>query len=205
MTENFRKPVSCGVAQTQRGIILFVALIALIAMTLAAIALIRSVDTSTIIAGNLAFKQSGTASADVALNNASDWLNATSLSNPTALETNSAANGYYATSNGLNLASDATWASGTSALATGVGITNGTDTSGNAIRYVIQRMCQSTGAATTTGCLFGAATANSGSQAVKDATEAGGGATASASPIYRVTVRVTGPRNTVSYVQAFVY
>ena len=38
----------------QRGVVLFFALIALVAMSLAAVALIRSVDTSTIIAGNLA-------------------------------------------------------------------------------------------------------------------------------------------------------
>ena len=42
----------------QRGVVLFIALIALVAMSLAAVALVRSVDTATIIAGNLAFKQS---------------------------------------------------------------------------------------------------------------------------------------------------
>lgn len=189
----------------QRGVVLFIALIALVAMTLATVALIRSVDTSTVIAGNLAFKQASTASADVALNNASDWINTISTGNPTILETDSPSNGYYATSTGRNLIADATWATGASVLATGTGITSGTDTSGNTIRYIIQRMCRSSGTATTNNCVFGAATANSGSQAVKDATEAGGPVSASASPIYRVTVRVTGPRNTVSYIQGLLY
>ena len=44
--------------------VLFFALIALVVMSLAAVALIRSVDTSTMIAGNLAFKQSATTSGD---------------------------------------------------------------------------------------------------------------------------------------------
>lgn len=48
----------------QRGVVLFFALISLLAIMLAAVALVRSVDTSTIIAGNLAFKQSATSSGD---------------------------------------------------------------------------------------------------------------------------------------------
>ena len=42
----------------QRGVVLFIALIVMVAMSLAAIALIRSVDTTNILIGNLAFRQS---------------------------------------------------------------------------------------------------------------------------------------------------
>lgn len=41
----------------QRGVVLFIALIILVAMTLAGIGMMRSVDTGSMIAGNLAFKQ----------------------------------------------------------------------------------------------------------------------------------------------------
>jgi Tfp pilus assembly protein PilX len=41
----------------QRGVVLLIALIMLVAMTLAGIGMMRSVDTGTVIAGNLAFKQ----------------------------------------------------------------------------------------------------------------------------------------------------
>lgn len=51
----------------QRGVVLFFALIALVAMSLAAVALIRSVDTSTLIAGNLAFKQATKNSAEAGI------------------------------------------------------------------------------------------------------------------------------------------
>jgi len=51
----------------QQGIVLPITLIVLVAMTLAGIALLRSIDTSSIIAGNLAFKQSATASGDAGI------------------------------------------------------------------------------------------------------------------------------------------
>jgi Tfp pilus assembly protein PilX len=58
----------------QRGVVLFFALISLLAIMLAAVALIRSVDTSTMIAGNLAFKQAATTSGDAGTEAAINWL-----------------------------------------------------------------------------------------------------------------------------------
>ncbi len=60
-------PYERGRLRSQRGVILIITLIVLVAMTLASIAMVRSVDTSTVIAGNLAFKQSATASGDAGL------------------------------------------------------------------------------------------------------------------------------------------
>jgi len=200
-----RFAIQSSLPSQQRGAALFIALVMLVAMMMSAVALIRSVDTATVIAGNLAFKQASTASADVALNNASDWLDATMGATPAVLYNDSTANGYYATSTGLNLTADATWAAATSKLASGTDITAGVDSSGNEIRYVIQRMCQGTGAAAAATCLFGATILTSSSQAVHDSTEAGAVTTTSTSPMYRITVRVSGPRNTISFVQGFLY
>ena len=75
----------------QRGVVLFFTLIAMLAMMLAAVALIRSVDTSTLIAGNLAFKQAATTSGDAGIENAIVSLTATQTAN-----------------NALNVLSDAT-------------------------------------------------------------------------------------------------
>lgn len=50
--------------RAQQGVVLFVALIILVAMTLAGIALMRSVDTNVLIAGNLAFRQGATMAGD---------------------------------------------------------------------------------------------------------------------------------------------
>jgi flagellin-like protein len=41
----------------ERGVVLIIALIVLVAMTLVAIGTLRSVDTSNVVAGNLGFKQ----------------------------------------------------------------------------------------------------------------------------------------------------
>ena len=57
---------------------------------------------------------------------------------------------------------------------------------------------------TDANCLFSDAKTETSSKRVKPATEAGANTT-SKPPIYRITARVTGPRNTVSYIQAYAY
>jgi Tfp pilus assembly protein PilX len=51
------RPIRCGHANGQRGVVLFIALIALVALSLAGIALYRSVESGNTVAGNLAFRQ----------------------------------------------------------------------------------------------------------------------------------------------------
>ncbi|MDO5690916.1 MAG: hypothetical protein Q4G70_00340 [Pseudomonadota bacterium] len=77
----------------QKGITLLMALIALVALSLASVALIRSVDTGLVIAGNQAFKEACLGAADRAVEDATTWLNS---QNKTALLTTNAAEGYYA-------------------------------------------------------------------------------------------------------------
>ena len=58
----------------QSGVVLIIALIVLVAMSLAGIALFRQVGTGLTIAGNLAFKQAATAAADFGVEDARKWL-----------------------------------------------------------------------------------------------------------------------------------
>ena len=58
----------------QRGVVLFIALIVLVAMTLAGIAIMRSVDTGNLIAGNVAFKQGTLSAADRGIDEAFKYL-----------------------------------------------------------------------------------------------------------------------------------
>ena len=188
----------------QVGVVLFIALIALIVMSLAAVALIRSVDTNTMIAGNLSFKQSALISADSGVETALGWLKNQSVPNtdPKAdLNANLNAQGYYATS-----ADDAkTLADSSNAkLATGSNINAGLDSSGNTIQYIIQRMCKNTGAADTSHCLYGPAGEDENSKSHCDLSNPCLGEPTGAL-LYRITTKVTGPKNTVSYSQAFVY
>lgn len=198
----------------QQGVVLFIALIALVVMSLAAVALIRSVDTNTMIAGNLAFKQSALVSSDRGVETALAWVEAKTIATPADLNADTAANadnGYFATYLTPDLDDDAilkdsdTWADAKSSYATGADIAAGTGPDGNNIRYIVQRMCREAVAPTADKCLFGEAELGSGSKGVKDATEAGAIINTQQSPMYRVTVKVTGPKNTVSYAQTFVY
>lgn len=188
----------------QHGVVLFVALIALVVMSLAAVALIRAVDTNTLITGNLSFKQSSVVAADQGIEAALVALNAQAIANATALNTSSAADGYFATflppSPNLDdlavLKSDATWAAN-SVEVPSVG--------SESIRVIVQRMCRNELDPAKETCLFGEEEVGSGSKGVKGATEAGAIINGAPSPMYRVTVRAVGPKNTVSYTQAYVY
>lgn len=196
----------------QRGVVLFFALVALVVMSLAAVALIRSVDTSTIIAGNLAFKRAATTSGDAGIERAMTWLAATQLANVTknalsdtthALNANNAALGYYSNADpALDLFADATWTDATAS-------TSVTDLSSNSVRYIIQRMCRTANVAIKDAdCLFSGPTLDNNGQAIRlpqDVCEGPGCPVAGQTPQIRITTRTTGPKNTVSYLQAFVY
>jgi len=206
--------LQCGHAGRQHGVVLFFALIALVVMSLAAVALIRSVDTSTMIAGNLAFKQSATTSGDSGVEAAIGALSAMQTGdtlNPLidvadVFNQDDAANGYFATADdsALNLTDPATWNGGNSKLV-------GTDASGNTVSYIIQRMCREPNVVLSTkNCLFSGATIGGDGMetpllsTVCPATNPGCPKVGQ-SPQYRITSRTEGPANTVSYVQAFVY
>ncbi len=194
-------PVSMPVADPpypakQAGVVLFIALIALVVMSLAAVALIRSVDTNTLIAGNISYKQSALISSDSGVETALSWL-----TTQTDLNENLNTQGYYATS-----ADEAkTLADSPNAkVATGNLLTDGVDSSGNTIKYIIQRMCNNSGAANTTHCLYGPPGEDENSKSNCDLSNPCLGEPTGAL-LYRITTKVTGPKNTVSYSQAFVY
>jgi Tfp pilus assembly protein PilX len=191
----------------QQGVVLVIALIVLIAMTLAGIALMRSVDTSNLIAGNLAFQQAATHSADTGVETAVKWLETTNATNNgLALETSDNTNGYVANgSDSTNNPSagqswDAFW--NATLAARKVDLNGGSeDDAGNKVSYVIDRMCANAGpktggASCVASPVVTAATGNNESTEVQ--------LNAPSVVYYRVTVRVAGPRNTVSYVQAMV-
>ena len=83
--------------QAQRGVTLLFALVTLVVLLLATLALVRSVDTSTILMGNIAFKQDATATADQATRQAVTYLTAHS----SVLNTDDTTNGYYASTQEL--------------------------------------------------------------------------------------------------------
>jgi len=187
----------------QRGMVLIIAIIVLVAMSLAALALMRSVDTNTIIAGNLAFQQSATHSADTGIETAIGWLKDNNTGS--TLDSDSSSNGYSA--NGADPAQSPVvgqswndyWAS---TLSHRPPVPLVTDSAGNTVSYVIDRLCNNAGGKTAGAACIASPAVTS---AVGNAEEFLGGELKAPSVVYyRITVRVAGPRNTVSYVQSVV-
>ncbi len=203
LTHNTR-PTGLGPARKrQDGVVLIVALVVLVAMTLAAIALMRSVDTNTVIAGNLAFQQSATHSSDTGVETAIAWLNANKAGS--TLDSDDSTNAYAA--NGSNAAlSPAVGQSWNDYWATTLSARPpyalAKDSAGNTVSYVIDRLCNNAGPKTGGAACIASpvVTAASGNEE-----EAGAKPLNAPSVVYyRITVRVAGPRNTVSYVQSVV-
>jgi len=193
-TRNMRK--------RQRGTVLFIALIVLVAMTLAGIAIMRSVDTATLIAGNLAFKQGTIQAADNGVEQGYQWL----LANRATLANSNLGSGYYSSRPGTepDWNDPLTWANA---------VNVGTDAAGNTVSYVIHRLCNCPDTLYNGTCASGSAQQCALTTASNVAPPPGQGDSFSVGApgfledpklYYRITVRTQGPRNTTSYVQSMV-
>jgi Tfp pilus assembly protein PilX len=202
------KPGVCSMQhplrKVQSGVVLIIALIVLVAMTLAALALIRSVDTNNLIAGNMAFQQAAAHSADAGIETAAAWLGSAS---DTDLESDHASSGYVSdgslSSNSPAADTHYSWDEYWSKSISGSGrvVKLPQDQAGNTAYYVIDRLCTTIGAKNKINCVV------SPSSRIGEGNSAGTGSSQFNAPItvyYRITVRVEGPRNTVSYVQSVV-
>lgn len=189
--------------RAQDGLVLFVALIVLVAMSLAGVALMRSVDTGVVVAGNMAFKQAAIMVADRGTQEATKWL-ADNSGGPTLQSTNTA-KGYYSSRPVVepDWFDSASWADS-------LAVNGGTpDSSGNVVRYVIHRMCtqpdtpyngSNAGVANECALYFAASAASSGGSMAVGAPQFIG----TPQLYYRVTTRVEGPRDTVTVIQTSV-
>ncbi len=195
----------------ERGLVLYIALIVMVAMALAAIALIRSTDTGTLVTGNLVLKQAAMSAVDRSVEHAIHalWDPPLHIADPTR---HSLTENYYACVRNAAgtacldanspipdvpavLASpDAFSAAG---LSTGLIVDDDAD---NKSYFVIERMCLDGAVGvkpTGNNCNLSSASmgADPGTQHYEGLIRPG-------NAYYRVTVMVTGPRNTVAYAQA---
>ena len=201
-----------NVGKGQHGVVLFIALISLVAMSLAAIALVRSVDTGTMVAGNLGFKQSVVLSGDYGVEEARVWL----IANKGALTADQSGAGYYASrqasldlTGGLTAdkVDDVNWdGTNTAALIVAKAMTfggDGKDPAGNKVSYVMHRMCEITGSINAPAQSCASATITS-SGSTKDAPRYDlYGLLEKQIIYYRVTVQISGPRNTQTFIQSW--
>jgi type IV pilus assembly protein PilX len=174
-------------------------LIVLVAMTLAGIAMMRSVATSNLIAGNLAFKQMTVQASDNGVEQAYQWL----LANRATLNSTNAALGYYSSRPGTepDWTDPSNWTNA---------ITLPADAAGNVVSFLVHRMCTQPDTAYNAN---NAGVANDCALSISPGTPPApgeGDSFQTGAPVflqdpmvyYRITVRTTGMRNSVSVVQA---
>jgi len=185
-------PPRRGPQSRQRGYILILVLIALGAMMISGIALIRSMDTSQLVAGNMAARNATVHSADLGVQQAAAWIAAQAGAG--TLNTDAPANGYYAEAVEEPWSSASFWAACAACTTT--------DAANNSVSWVINRMCTAAGSPNAVGnyCSTTSGSTSTGGSYSSDAINFAG------SPIYfyRVTVQVRDSRNTTSLSQAFV-
>lgn len=202
-----------GLPPRERGLSMIFALLALIALSLAAVGLVRSIDSGSLVLGNLGFKQDATASAEQGTKAALTWMKTASLTQDGAEGT-----GYYATAkdtldvNGQGAGTrvlvdwdndDCAYASGNDIAAACTLKPGGNENQ----KFVVMRLCLIAGATDGVGqtCLqptSATSTENTDSGKVDASTPErppSGVAT-----YYRVVVRAKGARNTVSFTETII-
>ena len=181
----------------QRGVVLFVALIAMVVLSLAGVALLRATEAGSSVAGNLAFRQSSMALINIAIERAADDLFYHQFITDTTND--DLPHNYYATLQpGMNahgipakLQSAAAYPGGFQSVTDG--------NTGNTAKWVIERVCTVTGDPLVNigQCDVLLPKVSPGKTTMK-----GGGPPTIPQPIFRQTIRIEGPQNTVTYAQA---
>ncbi|NKI72658.1 hypothetical protein GN109_24875 [Collimonas pratensis] len=202
------------VIKRQRGVVLITMLIVLVAMIFAGIALMRSVDTAALVAGNMGFRQAATHQGDFGTEAAVAWLQGQNAG--TGLQANNYAAGYSSVIAGPSASQtwDQYWNGSldkspvSRPVTTAGGVNSGsvwtlpTTANGYTVSYVIHRMCGSAGVVSSSNCVQAPTGSVSGPNSMKAGNPAN--FTQNSQIYYRITSRIEGPRNTVSYTQAVV-
>lgn len=199
-------------AGRQRGIVIIFALITLVILMIGAVAISRSINSSQFAVGNIGFKRDLTNQGERAVQIAMDAVRGSgALAAPATRNANLVTANYSATMLPTNaqgipnaLLSDTAFA--------GVGTTVNDITVADlniSVRYVIDRMATATGACSSATCTMANQTVFGGSSSewINSQTNSGAANNANPSavpeqPIFRITVRVRGPRNTLSFFQS---
>lgn len=204
-----RRGMTSNWQRCQRGATLFFVLMAMVIMLIASVALIRSINSSMSMAGNLAFKRDLVNQADRAVAAAMAALDPAGALGTAAVRAASVIDSNYSATrldvNGqgipLALLSDTAFAA-VARVANDITVAG----QGVTVRYVIDRLCQtgsSINEATSTAQQIAAACA------VGPTPDARGGSASDPNValrppqvLFRLSVRVTGPRNTQAFLQS---
>jgi Tfp pilus assembly protein PilX len=188
--------------RAQRGVVMLVALLAMVIMLVGAVALMRSFTTSMNITGNAAIKRDLANQAERAMAVAVQLLDAGALATEAAREASSTATNYSAAmlatnAQGIPLA----LLNDTAFAAVGLGSNDiVVNEQGVRVRWVLDRLCTGGGsqvALGAAGCTVGPTPDARGGSASDPIV-----ATQQPQVLYRVSIRVDGPRRTQAFFQS---
>ena len=199
-----KKPYRSKLPRRQRGVIMVVALITLVVLMIGAVAMIRSMDAALTTAGSYGFKRDMANQGTRALVQVQTLMKTGALATDAARGANNTALNYSATilpttPEGIPTAllTDTAFAS---VGVAGNDLDNGA-TGGITVRYVIDRLCSAPGAPSDSTCMVGStpvSKAGSGSQSTPPSAEF----FIVPQAVYRLTIKVTGPRNAQAFYQS---
>lgn len=196
-------------ARRQRGVVLLFCLIVLVILLIGGVAVMRSTHTSLASAGNLAFRRDLASQGEQAASNVmtafkSGALKTATLAAASVPTANYSAVELVANDQGIPLVLLATGSAPSGADFTGATFSPTAPdlqgaTSDITIRYVIDRLCRATGTATTSTCVYSPSSSDvTGGSSQLPASQR---PASSISPVYRLSVRVTGARSTQVFLQ----
>lgn len=194
--------------RAQRGAVLLFAMIALVILLIGTAALMRSMNASLFNVGNFAFKRDLTNQGERAIATVLDLVQTGALGGAVARQGNATASNYSAAilqtnDQGIPLALLTDTAFGA------VGVSSNDialNDMGVTVRYVIDRLCVAAGPATQDGCTLAGNTLPAGTSSsellrAEDSSSGGAGAVP-LQVVYRISIRVDGPRRTQSFFQS---
>lgn len=196
----------------ERGVVLLFCLIILVILLAGGIAVMRSTGNSLFGAGNLAFKRDLVNQGELAIAKAmKEFQTGGALVNTTATAANLPTANYSAVQLQTNehgipqVLLKKTTLSGPDVAGNTFTPSGGaiTGSGGVTVRYVIDRMCNTTGAFSTIGksrCVY--TPSNTETQGGDQSQLSTPGPSVPSPPIYRITVRADGPRDTQVFLQA---
>lgn len=188
----------------QQGVVLLITLVVLVVLLAGGVAIMRSMNASLFSAGNLAFKRDLINQGERAVSKVLTlFAGSAALATPAATAANLKAANYVATPLPTNAQGVPTALLNNSEFDTvGVASNDITDTAAQVtIRYVIDRLCTSVGSSATlgkAGCVY---PPSSSDVRGGSSQEIGTRLPPPPSTTYRLSIRVTGPRDTQVFLQ----
>jgi hypothetical protein len=206
------KPLSVAspTRRSQRGVVIIFGLIALVIMLIGAVAMVRSMNSGLANAGNLGFKRDLTNQGERAMAEVLAAMEGGALGTEASRQNHNQALNYRATQfvgnqitpQGLPvvLVSDAAFAAVASS-ARDIAIPE----MGVTVRYIVDRLCTATGPAAAERCTMAdtlvSNTANSSDPLTAEHASEGGAGAVPQRVVYRLSIRVDGPRQTQAFFQ----